>query len=88
MNPLMLSFFVSELAVEVPRNGKHGRESSPGAIEIFLLLFADDIIFLSSTPVGFHNQLNHVKNETDRLYFSVNFDKTNNMILVWADIWL
>ena len=80
LRPLMLSFFVSELAMEVPRNGKHGIEMIPGAIDIFLLLFADVIIFLSSTPVGFHNQLNHVKNEADRLYLSVNFDKTNNMV--------
>ena len=70
----------SELAVEVPRNGKHGIEMIRGAIDIFLLLFADIIILLSSTPVSFHNQLNHVKNEADRLYLSVNFDKTNNMV--------
>ena len=75
----MFSLFVNELAVEVSRNGKHGIQMIPGAIEIFLLLFADDVIFMSSTPAGLQNQLNHLKNEADRLYLSVNLDKTNIM---------
>ena len=77
LSPLMFSFFVNELAVEVSRNGKHCIQMIPGAIEIFLLLFADDVILMSSTPAGLQNQLNHLKNEADRLYLSVNLDKTN-----------
>ena len=40
----MLSFFINELAVELSKNGKHGIQLIPGAIEIFMLLFADDVI--------------------------------------------
>ena len=80
LSPLMFSFFVKELAVEVSRNGKHGMQMIPGAIEIFLLLFADDVILMSSTPAGLQNHLNHLKNETDRLYLSDNLDKTHIMV--------
>ena len=80
LSPLMFSLLVNELAVEVSRNGKHCIQMIPGAIEIFLLLFADDIIFMSSTPAGLQNQLNHLKNEADLLYLSVNLDKTNIMV--------
>ena len=76
----MFSLFVNESVVEVSRNDKHGIQMIPGAIEIFLLLFADDVILMSSTPAGLQNQLNHFKNEADRLYLSVNLDKTNIMI--------
>ncbi|MCB4773643.1 MAG: hypothetical protein LGB05_08505, partial [Sulfurovum sp.] len=80
LSPPMFSFFVNELAVEVSMNGKHGIQMIPGAIEIFLLLFADDVILMSSTPAGLQNQLNHLKNEADRLYLSVNLDKKNIMV--------
>ena len=66
LSALIFSFFVNELAVEVSRNGKHCIQMIPGAIEIFLLLFADDVILMSSTPAGLQNQLNHLKNEADR----------------------
>ena len=32
---------------------------------------------MSSTPAGLQNQLNHLKNEADRLYLSVNLGKTS-----------
>ena len=73
----MLSFFINELAVELSKNGKHGIQLIPGASEIFMLLFADDVILLSSTPAGLQNQLNHLKTEADRLYLIVNLDQTN-----------
>ena len=70
----MFSFFVNELAAEVSRNGI---QIIPRVIELFLLLFADDVILISRTPAGLQNQLNHLKNEADRLYLSVNLGKTN-----------
>ena len=49
----MFSLFVNESVVEVSRNDKHGIQMIPGAIEIFLLLFADDVILMSSHSGGF-----------------------------------
>ena len=77
----MFSFFINELAIEVSKTGKHGIQLIPGTIEIFLLLFADDVILLSNTIVGLQNQLDSLKREPDRLYLTVNLEKTN--IMVW-----
>ena len=76
----MFSFFVNELAVELSKNGECGIQLTPGANEIYMLLFADDVIGLSSTPAALQNQLNHLQNEVDRLYFTVNLDKTNTIV--------
>ena len=76
----MFSFFINELAVELSKNGKHGIQLIPGAIEIFMLLFAGDVILLSSTPAGLQDQLTHLKNEADGLYRTVNLDKTNILV--------
>ena len=76
----MFSFFINELAVELSKNGKHGIQLIPGATEIFMLLFADDVILLSSTPAGLQNQLNHLKIEADRLYCTAYLDKTNILV--------
>jgi len=80
LSPLLFSFFVNELALEISQNGRHGIQLIPGAVEVFLLLFADDVILMSNTIVGLQNQLNHLKIEADRLRLTVNLDKTNVMV--------
>ena len=37
-------------------NGKHGVQLHPDIIELFIMLFADDVVLLSYTPVGLQNQ--------------------------------
>ena len=44
--------FIHELAVELSKRGRHGIQLIRGATEIFLLLFADDVILLSNTIAG------------------------------------
>ena len=43
------SLFVNEIAVGMEAVGKHGIQLQPGLVELFLLLFADDLVLLSST---------------------------------------
>ena len=81
----MFFFFINKLAAELFKTGKHGIQLIPGAIEIFLLLFADDVILSSNVIVGLQNQLDSLKREADRLYFMVNLENTNVMFFVWAD---
>ena len=73
----MFSFFINELAIEATKTGKLGIQLISGTIEIFLLLFADDVILLSNTIVGLQNQLDSLKREANRLYLAVNLEKTN-----------
>jgi hypothetical protein len=49
-------------------------------IEVFILLFADDIVLLSTTPIGLQTQLNSLKTCCDRLKLEVNKDKTKIMV--------
>jgi hypothetical protein len=76
----MFSFIINELAVELTKKGRHGIQLIPGAVELFLMIFADDVILLSSTIIGLQNQLNVLKQEADRLFLTVNLEKTNIMI--------
>ena len=80
LSPQLFSFFINELAVEISSRGKHGIQLLPGAIELFLLLFADDIILLSESVIGLQNQLNMLKIEADRLKLTVNLGKTNIVV--------
>ena len=61
LSPLIFSLLISEVANFSRKNGKHGIQLIPGQDEIFLLLFADDIVLLSSTPTGLQNQINSLE---------------------------
>ena len=39
LSPLMVSFFINDLAVELSKRGKHGIQLFPGAIEICFITF-------------------------------------------------
>ena len=60
--------------------GKHGLQFSPNDIEIFIMLFADDIILLSATIAGLQNQITALYNDANRLRLQVNFNKTKVMV--------
>ena len=68
------------MAEIVRRNGKHGIQLLPCLEEIFLLLFADDIVLVSSTPSGLQNQINNLEKASNSVGLTVNLDKTKVMI--------
>ena len=49
-------------------------------IELFILLFADDIVLLSDTILGLQNQLDVLARNCARLDLYVNLDKSNIVI--------
>ena len=49
-------------------------------IELFLLLFADDIVLLSVSVTGLQRQLNSLYDATMRLDLKVNMNKTNIVV--------
>ena len=75
----MFSLFIPEVADFVRENGKHGIQLIPGFEEIFLLLFADDIVLISSTPSGLQ-KIDNLEKASKSLGFTVNLDKTKVMI--------
>ena len=51
-SPLLFSLFINEFARDIIKNGRHGIQLLPDMLELFILLFADDIVLLSDTIVG------------------------------------
>jgi hypothetical protein len=80
MSPLIFSLLINDVAEKVSKNGKHGVQFLPGLQEIFLLLFADDICLISTTPAGLQNQINNLEKASEALGLTVNLNKTKVMI--------
>ena len=80
MSPLIFSLLITEVANAVNLNGKHGFQFLPGLRELFLLLFADDIVLFSLTPGGLQNQLDNLSRASDGLGLTVNLEKTKIMV--------
>ena len=80
VSPVLFSFLINKLALEIVLRGKHGIQSLPRETELFLLMFADDFALLSSTPVGLQNQLNVLYEVANRLGLLVNLEKTKKVV--------
>ena len=79
-SPGIFSLYINVVAEFVRQNGKHGVQLKPGMMEIFLLLFADDVVLISTTPTGLQNQINNLVKVSNSLDLKVNIDKTKVMI--------
>ena len=78
-SPLIFSLLISEVADFVRENGKHGIQLIPVFEQIFLLLFADDVVLVSSALGGLQNQINNLEKASESLGLSVNLDKSNDI---------
>ena len=56
-SPILFSLFINELVLDIIKGGIHGAILTSTLVEIFILLFADDLLLLSETAVGLQNQL-------------------------------
>ena len=79
-SPSIFSLYINKVADYVRRQGKHGVQMMPGMMEIFLLLFADDIALISTTPVGLQNQIDSLALVSKSLHLKVNVAKTKVMV--------
>lgn len=77
-SPVLFSLFINELALEIINNGRHGANFQ--LIELFILLFADDIALISETAVGLQTQLNSLHSAASRLELRINMDKSNIVV--------
>ena len=80
LSPLLFSILINKVAKKVAEYGRAGYQFITGGKEIFLLLFADDIVLISQTPSGLQNQLNNLKKASDELGLKVNLDKTKTLV--------
>ena len=61
-------------------NGKHGVQLHPDIIELFIMLFADDVVLFSYTPLDLQHQLNLLARNADALDLTVNLEKSNIVV--------
>ena len=50
LSPTLLSIFINEIANKIEEFGRHGVQLIPGLVELFILLFVDDLALMASTP--------------------------------------
>lgn len=79
-SPILFSYFINELANDIIRGGRNGIQLLPNQVELFLMLFADDLALMSSTVIGLQNQLNLLYEASRRLGLKVNTDKTKIVV--------
>jgi hypothetical protein len=80
LSPELFSIFINEIASAVDGKGMHGIQLLPGLIELFILLFADDIVLLSDTARGLQNQINILNDACKNLSLNINKEKTKVMV--------
>ena len=80
MSPTLFSLFINELAIHINEAGSHGFQMLPTLIELFLLLFTDDVALLSTTVRGLQVQLNAWSECCKKLNLFVNKEKTKIMV--------
>ena len=80
LSPTLFSLFINQLANHINSTGVHGVQLLPTFLEIFILLFADDIALISSSPGGLQVQLNNLSISCDNLGLKVNREKTKIMV--------
>ena len=81
------SLFINETASSVEQQGMHGIQLLPGLVEIFLLLFADDVVLICDTPRGLQNQLDVFSSACKDRFLHVNTDKTKVMVFGKGGFW-
>ena len=79
-SPILITYFINELAKDITRGGIRGIQLMPNQIEMLLMLFADDLALLSSTVRGLQNQQNLLYESSRRLGLEVNTDKSKIMV--------
>ena len=80
LSPTLFSLFINQLANHVTAKGRHGIQLVPGVMELFILLCADDVALLSTTPTGLQNQLDCLKTCCQEMKMEVNKDKNKIMV--------
>ena len=80
LSPELFSLLINDLASEILLKARHGVSLGISEIDLFLLLFADDLTLLATTVVGLQNQLNVLSKAAARLGLTINIDKSKVVV--------
>ena len=79
-SPVLFSLFINEVTKEVVDNGRHGASFINDALQLFILLLADDIALISETIIGLQSQLNSLHRSASALQLNINMSKSNIIV--------
>lgn len=74
----VLFFSINKLAVEICSNGVHGLQLFLYVVQLLILLFVDNLAFMSYSSSGLHKQINILRQFADKVDVSGNLEKTEN----------
>ena len=80
LSPLLFSFFINELAIEIESTCYPGIQLHPDIVQLFLLLFADDIVLVSDTVYGLQKRINVLEDFSKTHHLTVNLEKTKCVV--------
>jgi hypothetical protein len=80
LSPEIFSLLINDLALEILAKARHGVSLGAAEIDLFLLMFADDLTLLATTIVGLQNQLNALSTAAVRLGLTINLDKSKIIV--------
>ena len=80
LSPLLFSFFINELALERESSCYSGVQLHPDVVQIFLLLFADDVVLFADTVYGLQKRINVLGDFCERHQLSVKLEKTKVVV--------
>ena len=80
LSPTLFWLLINQLAEHIQSTDKHGVQMLSGLTEFFILLFADGVTLLATTPSGLQNQLNCLRDCCVKMGMEVNEDKTKVMV--------
>ena len=75
-SPILFSLFIDEFEKILKQSDIRGIQLHPDVVELFLLMFADDIALLSDTVMGLQSQLNILADFCETYKLKVNEAKT------------
>ena len=80
LSPLLFSLFINELTLEVESSCAPGVQLHPDIIQLFLLLFADDIVLFADTVYGLQKRITTLEHFCENHCLSVNLEKTKVVV--------
>jgi hypothetical protein len=80
LSPILFSFLVNELAMEIKQKGEFGIQLSPCLVDILIVLFADDVFLASYTAKGLQKQINLLYSFAINFKMEVNLEKTKIIV--------
>ena len=80
LSPILFALYINELQEFLENQDVRGIQLFPNIVEVFILMFADDIGLISDTISGLQRQLNALETFCDSKRLTVNTDKTKILV--------